>query len=103
MISKIAERTYEMRKVREKVNADEFQFCYSDTNEEEIKYLFGLLRFRTHTVIQNNQCPTAILKYLWKTNYEFLFRVLADPKDQYVSRIPNVSPHLLIILKKGEI
>ena len=35
-----------MRKVHEKVNADEFQFRYSDTNEEEIKCLFGFLYFR---------------------------------------------------------
>ena len=28
-----------MRKVRQKINADEFQFHFSDTNEE-IKFLF---------------------------------------------------------------
>ena len=34
MISRILERTNEqMRKVRETINADEFQFRYSDTNE----------------------------------------------------------------------
>ena len=44
MISRIVERTNEqMRKVREKINADEFQFRYSDTNELEIKCLFRLL------------------------------------------------------------
>ena len=44
MISRIVERTNEqMRKVREKINADEFQLRYSDTNELEIKYLFRLL------------------------------------------------------------
>ena len=45
MISRIAERTNEqMRKVCERINADEFQFCYSDTNELEIKCLFRLLQ-----------------------------------------------------------
>ena len=44
MISRIVERTNEqMRRVREKINADEFQLRYSDTNELEIKYLFRLL------------------------------------------------------------
>ena len=47
MISRIVERTNEqMNKVREKINADEFQFWYSDINEEKIKYLLGLLYFR---------------------------------------------------------
>ena len=47
MIAKIVERTNDqMRKVREKINGDEFLFRYSDTNEEEIKCLFGLLYFR---------------------------------------------------------
>ena len=31
-----------MRKVHKKINADELLFHYSDTNEEEIKFLFGL-------------------------------------------------------------
>ena len=45
MISRIVERTNEqMRKVCERINADEFQFCYSDTNEFEIKCLFRLLQ-----------------------------------------------------------
>ena len=35
-----------MRKVRGKINPDEFQFRYSNTNEKEIKCLFGLLYFR---------------------------------------------------------
>ena len=35
-----------MNKVRQKINADDFQFWYSDTNEEEIKCLLGLLYFR---------------------------------------------------------
>ena len=44
MISRIVERTNEqMRKVRKKINADESQFRYSDTNELEIKCLFRLL------------------------------------------------------------
>ena len=47
MITKIVERTNNhMCKVRKKINADEFLFCYSDTNEEEVKCLFGLLYFR---------------------------------------------------------
>ena len=40
MISRIVEKTNEkMHKVHEKINADEFQFCYSDTNEAEIKFI----------------------------------------------------------------
>ena len=40
MISRIVERTNEkMHKIHEKINADEFQFCYSDTNEVEIKII----------------------------------------------------------------
>ena len=35
-----------MGKVCKKINAAEFLFHYSDTNEEEIKCLFGLLYFR---------------------------------------------------------
>ena len=35
-----------MEKVGKKINADEFLFHCSDTNEEEIKCLFGLLYFR---------------------------------------------------------
>ena len=47
MITKIAERTNDqMYKVRIKINVDEFLFHYSDTNEEEIKCLFGQLYFR---------------------------------------------------------
>ena len=56
MSRRIVERTNEqMHKVREKIDADEFQFRYSDTNEKEIKCLFGLLYFRGFTTIQNNQ------------------------------------------------
>ena len=48
MITKIVERTNDqMRKVRKKIKVDEFLFRYSDTNEEEIKCLFGLLYFRS--------------------------------------------------------
>ena len=40
MISRIVEKTNEkMHKVHEKINADEFQFCYNDTNEAEIKFI----------------------------------------------------------------
>ena len=47
MVTKIVERTNNhMCKVRKKINAHEFLFRYSDTNEEEIKCLFGLLYFR---------------------------------------------------------
>ena len=56
MSRRIVERTNEqMHKVREKIDADEFQFRYSDTNEKEIKCLFGLLYFRGFTTIQNSQ------------------------------------------------
>ena len=44
MITKIVERTNDqIRKVHKKINADDFLFRYSDTNEEEIKCLFGLV------------------------------------------------------------
>ena len=47
MITKITGRTNDqMHKVRIKINSDEFLFRCSDTNEEEIKCLFGLLYFR---------------------------------------------------------
>ena len=47
MITKIVERANDqMRKVRKKINGDEFLFHCSDANEEEIKCLFGLLYFR---------------------------------------------------------
>ena len=47
MITKIVERTNgQIRKVGKRINADEFLFRYSDTNEGEIKCLFGLLYFR---------------------------------------------------------
>ena len=47
MITKIVERTNDqLSKVRKKINADEFLFRCSDTNEEEIECLFGLLYFR---------------------------------------------------------
>ena len=52
MISRIVKRTNEhMRKVHEKINAEEFQFPYRDTNEEEVKCLFGLLYLETYTKI----------------------------------------------------
>ena len=44
MITKIVERKNDqMRKVRKKINTDEFQFLWSDAKEEEIKCSFGLL------------------------------------------------------------
>ena len=43
MITKIVEITNDH--MRQKINADEFLFRYSDANEEEIKCLFGLLYF----------------------------------------------------------
>ena len=47
MITKTVGRTNDQTcKVRRKINADEFLFHYSDTNEGEIKCLFGLLYFR---------------------------------------------------------
>lgn len=65
MIKAIVERTNEqMRKVREKINPDKFQFRYSDTNKEEIKCLFELLCFRGlyHDIKQ----PT---RELWCDNF----------------------------------
>ena len=48
VITKIIERTNDqMRKVCKTVNADGFLFRYSDTNEEKIKCLFGMLYFRS--------------------------------------------------------
>ena len=47
VITKIEERTNDQkRKVCKTVNADAFLFRYSDTNEEEIKCLVGMLYFR---------------------------------------------------------
>ena len=47
MLVKIAERTNDqMRKVRQKINADEFLFHYTDTDEEDTKCSFRLLYFR---------------------------------------------------------
>ena len=47
MISRTVVGTkWQMHKVHEKVNADELQFHYSDTNEGVIKFLFGLMYFR---------------------------------------------------------
>ena len=47
MTNQIVERTNEqIVKVRKNINADEFSFHYSDTNEEEIKCRFELLLFR---------------------------------------------------------
>ena len=46
MTSQLVERTNEqISKVRKYINADEFSVCYSDTNEERIKSLFGMLLF----------------------------------------------------------
>ena len=49
-----------MHKVRKKINADEFLFRYSDTNEGEIKCLIGLLYFRG--LYHDTKQPT---KELW--------------------------------------
>ena len=47
MITKIVERTNDqLRKVRKKINADEFLFQYNDKNNQEIVCLFVLLYFR---------------------------------------------------------
>ena len=47
MITKIAETTNDqMRKICKKINAGEFLFRCSDSNQKEIKWLFGLLYFR---------------------------------------------------------
>ena len=47
MITKIVERTNDqLRKVRKKINADEFLFWYNDKNNQETVRLFGLLYFR---------------------------------------------------------
>ena len=58
-----------MRKVRQKINADEFHFHFSDTNEE-IKFLLGLLYFRSdtkQTTIQNDTKQTT--RELWYGNF----------------------------------
>ena len=60
-ITKIVERTNDqMRKVPKKINADEFLFRFSVTNEEEIKCLFGFPYFRG--LYYNTKQPT---KELW--------------------------------------
>ena len=47
MASQLVERKNEqISKFRKYINADEFSVCYSDTNEEKIKSLFGMLLFR---------------------------------------------------------
>ena len=68
MTIEIVETTNDqIRKVRKKINEDEFLFRYSDTNEEEIKCLFGLLYSRGlyHDIKQ----PTKETKELWMTRF----------------------------------
>ena len=61
VITRIVERTNDqMRKVCKKINVDEFLFRYSDTNEEELKCLLGLLYFGG--LYHNTKPPT---KELW--------------------------------------
>lgn len=56
MITQIIKRTDEqISKVRKKTNADRLSFHYSNTNKEEIKYLFGLLVFRALLSKENLQ------------------------------------------------
>ena len=61
MITKIVERTNDqLRKVRKKINADEFLFWYNDTSNKEFVCLFGLLYFRGY--YHDTKQPT---KELW--------------------------------------
>ena len=56
MIRRIVERINEqMRKIRGKINADKFKFCYSDTNEKEIYVYLNCCILRVYTTVQNNQ------------------------------------------------
>ena len=81
MISRIVERTNEkMHKVHEKINADEFQFCYSDTNEVEIKItcdscvVVVVFTFILELAVVNVR---AILKYN-KANYDDTRRIFSQ-------------------------
>ena len=81
MISRIVERTNEkMHKVHEKINADEFQFCYSDTNEAEIKIICDscevvvVFTFILELAVINVR---AILKYN-KANYDDTRRIFSQ-------------------------
>ena len=65
IINRIVERTNEqMCEVRKKINADEFQLRYSDTDEEEIKCFFGLLYFKG--LCHDTKQPT---RELWYDNF----------------------------------
>lgn len=46
-----------MQKVCEKVDANKVSFRYSDTNEEEIKFLFALLIFKALYQDTNGMIP----------------------------------------------
>ena len=81
MISRIVERTNEkMHKIHEKINADEFQFCYSDTNEVEIKIICDscvivvVFTFILELAVVNVR---AILKYN-KANYDDTRRIFSQ-------------------------
>ena len=81
MISRIVEKTNEkMHKVHEKINADEFQFCYSDTNEAEIKIICDscevvvVFTFILELAVINVR---AILKYN-KANYDDTRRIFSQ-------------------------
>ena len=53
-----------MHKVHKNISADEFQFDYSNKNEEEIKGLFGVRHFRD--LYHNTKQAT---KELWDDNF----------------------------------
>ena len=76
-----------MRKVRENINADEFQFCYSETKEVEIKCLFGLLYFRV--LYHGTKQPT---RELWYDNFSArnVYRV-AMSLNRVVNEDNNIS------------
>ena len=82
-INKIVERTnVKMHKVLKKINADEFLFHFSVTNEEEIKCLFGLVYFRGlhyDTKQPKKSSGTVSARKIYKTamslnRYEWLMR-----------------------------
>lgn len=50
MANQIVQRTNEeIRKIRKKIKAEKFSFCYSYPNEREIKFFLRLLLARTMT------------------------------------------------------
>ena len=72
MISSIVERTKkQMHKVHEKIYADEFQFCYTDSNEVEIKIICDSCVVAVFTFIIDLAAVNArpVLKYN-KANYD---------------------------------